>query len=63
MFLKITLLIILFVVLIRDTENKIVFEILDLLRLLVNNTFKLLELFILRIKSFELEGYFTSIFN
>ena len=61
--LKISLLLILIVVLIRDTENQIVFAILDLLRLLLNNTFELLKLFVLRIKSFELKDYLTVIFN
>ena len=66
MFLKISLLmvlIVLMVVLIRDKENKVVFEILDLLRLLLNNTFELLKLFVTRIKSFELKEHFTLIFK
>ena len=39
----------------RDTENRIIFEILDLFRLFLNGTFELLKLLIGRIVTFEIE--------
>ena len=55
-------LILLLVICLRDTENKIAFEILDICRLLINSTFEFLKLISLRVESIEI-GHITVKFN
>ena len=50
------LLILLLIICLRDSDNKIVFEILDICRLFLNHIFELLKLISLRIVSIEIEG-------
>ena len=57
------LVITLFLLLIRDRENIIILEILDLVRLFFNHTFELLRLFVLRVNSVEITGHFNVTFS
>ena len=56
------LLTLLLIICLRDKENKIVFEILDICRLFLNSTFELLKIISSRIVSIEIEeGYHITV--
>ena len=58
------LLALLLIICLRDRENKIVFEILDICRLFLNSIFELLKFISLRIVSIEIEeGHITIKFS
>ena len=56
------LLVLLLIICLRDSENKIVFEILDICQLFFNSTFELLKIISSRIVSIEIEeGYHITV--
>ena len=53
----------LFIICLRDKENKIAFEILDICRIFLNGTFELLQIISRRIVSIEIEEHITMKFS